>query len=187
MPIRVAALWLMLFATAAAAEPAKTSKERLSDKAADEQRVDNCKVPPERRGPVVRPDCADKAQAPERLAPPTSPVGEPTGEGGLELGPGPDDVANLFNAFLRRPFGPSTDGAREKPFFGVTVHRPDQVSSVGVSGIPFDRLVVMSFSTKGLPAAIMLTCFCCVKCSSGFKAASNRRSTTPVSVSGREI
>jgi len=44
----------------ALAEPAKTSKERLSDKAADEQRVDNCRVPPERRGAVVRPDCPDK-------------------------------------------------------------------------------------------------------------------------------
>jgi len=28
-----------------AAEPARTAKERLSGKAADEQRVDNCKVP----------------------------------------------------------------------------------------------------------------------------------------------
>ncbi len=39
--------------------PEKTGKERLSDKASDEQRVDNCKVPPERRGTKVRPnDCA---------------------------------------------------------------------------------------------------------------------------------
>jgi hypothetical protein len=36
--------------------PVKTGKERLGDKASDEQRVDNCKVPPERRGPKPRPD-----------------------------------------------------------------------------------------------------------------------------------
>jgi len=36
----------------------KTSKERLSDKAADNQRVDNCRVPLERRGPIARPGCA---------------------------------------------------------------------------------------------------------------------------------
>jgi hypothetical protein len=35
----------------------KTSKERLGDKASDNQRVNNCKVPVERRGPVVRPGC----------------------------------------------------------------------------------------------------------------------------------
>jgi hypothetical protein len=29
--------------------PAVTGKERLSDKASDEQRVDDCKVPPSRR------------------------------------------------------------------------------------------------------------------------------------------
>jgi hypothetical protein len=29
--------------------PAATGKERLSDKASDEQRVDDCKVPPSRR------------------------------------------------------------------------------------------------------------------------------------------
>lgn len=39
--------------------PVKTGKERLSDKASDEQRVDNCNVPPDRRGTKVRPDhCA---------------------------------------------------------------------------------------------------------------------------------
>jgi hypothetical protein len=39
--------------------PDKTGKERLGDKASDEQRVDNCKVPPDRRGPRPRPDsCA---------------------------------------------------------------------------------------------------------------------------------
>jgi hypothetical protein len=36
---------------------AQTLKERLSDKASDEQRVDNCRVPPERRGTTPRPDC----------------------------------------------------------------------------------------------------------------------------------
>jgi len=41
----------------AAAEPMGTLKERLSDKASDNQRVDNCHVPLERRGPKPRPDC----------------------------------------------------------------------------------------------------------------------------------
>ena len=45
-------------ASTAASEP-KTLKERLGDKASDEQRVNNCKVPPDRRGTKVRPDtCA---------------------------------------------------------------------------------------------------------------------------------
>ncbi|MBV8512137.1 MAG: hypothetical protein JO289_18435 [Xanthobacteraceae bacterium] len=35
---------------------AQTLKERLGDKGSDEQRVDNCKVAPERRGSKVRPD-----------------------------------------------------------------------------------------------------------------------------------
>ena len=52
------ALMLGLVVGSAMAEPAKTSKERLSDKASDEQRVDNCHVPPERRGAVARPGCA---------------------------------------------------------------------------------------------------------------------------------
>ncbi|CAG4894271.1 hypothetical protein [Paraburkholderia saeva] len=34
----------------------KTLKERLGDKASDEQRVDNCKVPLESRGSKARPD-----------------------------------------------------------------------------------------------------------------------------------
>lgn len=37
-------------------EPARTAKERLSGKSADDQRVDNCKVPLESRGPKPRPD-----------------------------------------------------------------------------------------------------------------------------------
>jgi hypothetical protein len=44
----------------AIAQEALTLKERLSDKASDAQRVDNCRVPPERRGTVPRPDCAQK-------------------------------------------------------------------------------------------------------------------------------
>ena len=43
-------------APAPAGTAVKTGKERLSDKASDEQRVDNCKVPPDRRGPKPRPD-----------------------------------------------------------------------------------------------------------------------------------
>jgi hypothetical protein len=34
----------------------ETLKERLSDKASDERRVDNCKVPVDRRGPMIRPE-----------------------------------------------------------------------------------------------------------------------------------
>jgi hypothetical protein len=41
---------------AAQAAPVRTAKERLSGKAADEQRVDNCKVPLELRGAKPRPD-----------------------------------------------------------------------------------------------------------------------------------
>lgn len=47
----------------AVAAEVKTLKEQLSDKASDEQRVDNCGVPPERRGPVARPDCPVKEAA----------------------------------------------------------------------------------------------------------------------------
>ena len=38
------------------AEPTRTGKERLGGKASDEQRVDNCKVPLDLRGPIPRPD-----------------------------------------------------------------------------------------------------------------------------------
>lgn len=44
------------------AQEARTLKERLSDKASDTQRVDNCRVPPERRGSLPRPDCPEKPQ-----------------------------------------------------------------------------------------------------------------------------
>ena len=37
-------------------EKTQTLKERLSDKASDEQRVDDCKVPVDRRGSKPRPD-----------------------------------------------------------------------------------------------------------------------------------
>ena len=44
--------------------PVKTGKERLSSKASDEQRVDNCKVPRELRGTTARSDtCEGKSQA----------------------------------------------------------------------------------------------------------------------------
>ena len=43
-------------------EPTRTGKVRLGPKASDEQRVDNCKVPLDRRGPKPRPDeCNDGA------------------------------------------------------------------------------------------------------------------------------
>jgi hypothetical protein len=42
-------------ASGTAASTPKTLKERLGDKASDEQRVNDCKVPPERRGPKPRP------------------------------------------------------------------------------------------------------------------------------------
>jgi ribosomal protein L27 len=42
--------------------PIRTAKERLGVKASDEQRVDNCKVPVDLRGPKSRPDeCGDGA------------------------------------------------------------------------------------------------------------------------------
>jgi hypothetical protein len=48
---------------AGAPEP-KTLKEKLSDKASDEQRVDNCHVPPGERGTKPRPDCAPRLSGP---------------------------------------------------------------------------------------------------------------------------
>jgi hypothetical protein len=60
--IKVLALSLAVFACVppTVAQEAQTLKERLSDKASDAQRVDNCHVPPERRGALPRPDCAEK-------------------------------------------------------------------------------------------------------------------------------
>ena len=36
--------------------PVRTGKERLGNKWSDEQRIDNCKVPPDKRGTKARPD-----------------------------------------------------------------------------------------------------------------------------------
>ena len=44
----------------AATAQVKTSKERLSRKADDEQRIDNCRVPAELRGTTPRPGCPDE-------------------------------------------------------------------------------------------------------------------------------
>jgi predicted lipoprotein with Yx(FWY)xxD motif len=53
-----------LAVTAFAQSAVKTGKERLGDKASDEQRVDNCKVPPDRRGKTARSaSCAHDAKA----------------------------------------------------------------------------------------------------------------------------
>jgi hypothetical protein len=49
----------------ASGDAAKSAKERLSDKGSDEQRVNNCRVPLERRGSQPRPDCPT-AQAAEK-------------------------------------------------------------------------------------------------------------------------
>jgi len=60
---KILALSCALFLSAAPlaiAEEAQTLKERLSDKASDAQRVDNCHVPPERRGTLPRADCREK-------------------------------------------------------------------------------------------------------------------------------
>jgi hypothetical protein len=70
-PITVAALLLAAAAQAQSVPPAapdpraeaKTLKERLSDKASDEQRVDNCRVPPEKRGTTPRPGCPGETLA----------------------------------------------------------------------------------------------------------------------------
>jgi hypothetical protein len=64
------AVWMLILLVALAApgatlrandeashvQPIRTAKERLGSKASDEQRVDNCKVPLDRRGPKLRPD-----------------------------------------------------------------------------------------------------------------------------------
>src|SRR5271167_3772673 len=56
------------------AEETRILKQRLSDEASDEQRLDNCQVPAERRAPIPRPDCPGKARpaapAAEAAAPP---------------------------------------------------------------------------------------------------------------------
>lgn len=40
-----------------------TGKERLSSKWTDEQRIDNCKIPPDRRGTKSRPDSCSRNPA----------------------------------------------------------------------------------------------------------------------------
>ncbi len=55
---------------AATTTRAQTLKERLGDKASDEQRVDNCKVPMARRGSKVRPDGCDHDLNPAVVANP---------------------------------------------------------------------------------------------------------------------
>jgi hypothetical protein len=45
----------------------ETLKERLSDKASDEQRVDNCHVPPEKRGTKQRPTTCPPQKPAEAL------------------------------------------------------------------------------------------------------------------------
>lgn len=47
-------------ATTAPSGATLTGKERLAGKWMDEQRVDNCKVPPDKRGPAPRPDCSEQ-------------------------------------------------------------------------------------------------------------------------------
>ena len=55
--------WLALAAQTGLAQEVQTLKERLSDKASDAQRVDNCHVPVERRGNMPRPDCTGEPRA----------------------------------------------------------------------------------------------------------------------------
>ena len=53
---------VILVLSSAMAQEAQTLKERLSDKASDAQRVDNCHVAPERRGALPRSDCQEKVR-----------------------------------------------------------------------------------------------------------------------------
>ena len=46
------------------------------------------------------------------------------------------------------------DSTRIKPFFGLPVQPPDRVTSFGIDGQPFDRLVVMSFETRKARATL---------------------------------
>ena len=71
-PVRIVAGMLLLLVASSApgailranaetsqVQPVRTAKERLGSKASDEQRVDNCKVLPDRRGSKPRPDQCD--------------------------------------------------------------------------------------------------------------------------------
>jgi hypothetical protein len=62
--LAAAVLWLTVAGSLAMAQEPQTLKERLSDKASDEQRVDNCRVPVERHGIKPRPDCPEEQQPP---------------------------------------------------------------------------------------------------------------------------
>jgi hypothetical protein len=66
---------------------AKSLKERLSDKASDEQRVDNCRVPLDRRGSKPRPDCPPAPQAGKPVnGNPAGAIAPETLAGGCNLG-----------------------------------------------------------------------------------------------------
>jgi hypothetical protein len=47
--------------SAAASEQRLTGKERLGPKWSDEQRIDNCRVPVDKRGPRIRPNACSTA------------------------------------------------------------------------------------------------------------------------------
>jgi len=61
--LAAAVLLLTIAGSAALAQDALTLKERLSDKASDGQRVDNCHVLLERRGTKPRPDCPEESRS----------------------------------------------------------------------------------------------------------------------------
>jgi hypothetical protein len=67
--IRLAILALCLALVGSDGTAAQTLKERLSDKGSDEQRVDNCGVPPERHGTKPRPGCQALPRAPGTATP----------------------------------------------------------------------------------------------------------------------
>jgi hypothetical protein len=75
MKIWVAAVLLLIVSgSIVMAQEVQTLKERLSDKASDSQRVDNCHVPAERRGGAPRPDCPrDPRPSPPSAAVPAAP------------------------------------------------------------------------------------------------------------------
>jgi hypothetical protein len=76
-PIGKTIVWIFALSLAAVlpaarspmAAETKTSKERLSNKAADEQRVDNCRVPLDQRGAIPRPDCGGNAETSRSVTP----------------------------------------------------------------------------------------------------------------------
>jgi DNA-binding MarR family transcriptional regulator len=46
------------------------------------------------------------------------------------------------------------DAARGKPFFGVPVHSPDHLTADALSGLVFDRVVVMSFADAEITVSL---------------------------------